>query len=159
MSKYCINAKYIRDYRNDLYEKWEEDNSIQIPGYTIFYELLAKKNALSDDKLKEILDLIIDDNYSLSKVREEVYKGIAKKPKLGRQPKNAVVEVPLSAFEIIEGRELLYAVRLPDIKNEIMKYYHGIEDEDLLEVEEALKTVKSLLQKLSFKYEEVKNAA
>ncbi len=159
MSKYRMNAKCIRDYRNDLYEKWEEDNSIQIPGYTIFYELLAKKNALSDDKFKEIFDFIIDDSYSLSKVREEVYKGTAKKSKTVRQPKNSVEESPLSAFEIIEGRESLYAVRIPDIKNEVIKYYNGIEDEDILEVEEALETVKSLLQKLSFKYEEVKNAA
>ena len=62
MSKYRMNAKCIRDYRNDLYEKWEEDNSIQIPGYTIFYELLRKKKVLSDDKFKEILDFIIDDS-------------------------------------------------------------------------------------------------
>ena len=159
MSKYRKNAKCIRDYRNDLYEKWEEDNSIQIPGYTIFYELSGKKKVLSDDKFKEILDFIIDDNYSLSKVREEIYKGTAKKSKTVRQLKNSVEEVPLSAFEIIEGRESLYAVRIPDIKNEVIKYYNGIDDEDILEVEEALETVKSLLQKLSFKYEEVKNAA
>ena len=159
MSKYRKNAKCIRDYRNDLYEKWEEDNSIQIPGYTIFYELIGKKKVLSDDKFKEILDFIIDDNYSLSKVGEEVYKGTAKKSKTVRQLKNSVEEVPLSAFEIIEGRESLYAVRIPDIKNEVIKYYNGIDDEDILEVEEALETVKSLLQKLSFKYEEVKNAA
>jgi hypothetical protein len=68
-------------------------------------------------------------------------------------------EIPLSSFEIIEGRESLYAVKIPDIINEVMKYYDGIDDEDLFEVEEALETVKSLLQKLSFKYEEVKNAA
>ena len=111
MSKYRMNAKCIRDYRNDLYEKWEEDNSIQIPGYTIFYELLAKKNALSDDKFKEILDFIIDDKYSLSKVREEVYKGTAMKPKLARQPKIAVVEVPLSAFEIIYQRKSIRKIK------------------------------------------------
>ena len=159
MSKYRKNAKCIRDYRNDLYEKWEEDNSIQIPGYTIFYELLPKKKVLSDDKFKEILDFIIDDNYSLSKVREEIYKGTAKKSKTVRQPKNSVEEVPLSAFEIIEGRESLYAVRIPNIKNEVMKYYDGIDDEDILEVEEALEKIKTLLLNLSFKYEDVNNAA
>jgi len=76
MSKYRINAKCIRDYRNDLYEKWEEDNSIQIPGYTILYELLAKKNALSDDKLKEIKRLR-ETGLSYNKISKEVGLGHA----------------------------------------------------------------------------------
>ena len=159
MSKYRMNAKCIRDYRNDLYEKWEEDDSIQIPGYTIFYELLAKKNALSDDKFKEILDFIIDDKYSLSKVREEVYKGTAMKPKLARQPKNAVVEVPLSAFEIIEGRKSLYVVKIIQFKDDVLKYYYGIDDDGLIEIDETLEKLKILLQNLSFKHEEMSNAA
>jgi hypothetical protein len=50
-------------------------------------------------------------------------------------------------------------VRIPDIKNEVIKYYNGIDDEDILEVEEALEKIKTLLLNLSFKYEDVNNAA
>ena len=130
MSKYRMNAKCIRDYRNDLYEKWEEDNSTQIPGYTIFYELLAKKNALSDDKFKEILDFIIDDNYSLSKVREEVYDSIAKKSKVKKEPDDDD-ETQLISFDKLEGREVLYVLRIPEIKDEIKTYYDGAVDDEL----------------------------
>ena len=157
MSKYRINAKYIRDYRNDLYEKWKEDNSIQIPGYTIFYELLAKKNALSDDKLKEILDLIIDDNYSLSKVREEVYKSIAKKSKVKKEPDDDD-ETQLISFDKLEGREVLYVLRIPEIKDEIKSFYEGVEDDELKTVELLIDELLKHLRSLSLRHEGAENA-
>jgi len=157
MSKYRMNAKCIRDYRNDLYEKWEEDNSTQIPGYTIFYELLAKKNALSDDKFKEILDFIIDDSYSLSKVREEVYDSIAKKSKVKKEPDDDD-ETQLISFDKLEGREVLYVLRIPEIKDEIKTYYDGVVDDELKTVELLIDELLKHLRSLSLRLERAENA-
>ena len=157
MCKYRMNAKYIRDYRNDLYEKWEEDNSTQIPGYTIFYELLAKKNALSEDKFKEILDFIIDDNYTLSKVREEVYDSIAKKSKVKKEPDDDD-ETQLISFDKLEGREVLYVLRIPEIKDEIKTYYDGVVDDELKTVELLIDELLKHLRSLSLRLEGAENA-
>ena len=156
MSKYRMNAKCIRDYRNDLYEKWEEDNSTQIPGYTIFYELLAKKNALSDDKFKEILDFIIDDNYTLSKVREEVYNSIAKKSKVKKESDDD--ETQLISFDKLEGREVLYVLRIPEIKDEIKSFYEGVVDDELKTVELLIDELLKHLRSLSLRHEGAENA-
>ena len=157
MYKYPLCAEQIEKHRPDLIKLYESDNSIKIAGFTVFYELVSKKQ-LTENVVKEIVDNIIDDDYSRSQVASKVHKHLSIKS-INHKPKSMIDEIPLSSFEIIEGRESLYAVRIPNIKNEVMKYYDGIDDEDLFEVEEALETVKSLLQKLSFKYEEVKNAA
>ena len=157
MSKYRMNAKCIRDYRNDLYEKWEEDNSTQIPGYTIFYELLAKKNALSEDKFKEILDFIIDDNYTLSKVREEVYDSIAKKSKV-KKTQDDDEKTQLISFDKLEGREVLYVLRIPEIKDEIKTYYDGVVDDELKTVELLIDELLKHLRSLSLRLERAENA-
>ena len=157
MYKYLLCAVQIEKHRPDLIELYESDNSIKIAGFTVFYELVSKKQ-LTEDVVKEIVDNIIDDDYSRSQVASKVHQNLSIKS-INHKTKSMTDEILLSSYEIIEGRESLYAVRIPDIINEVMKYYDGIDDEDLFEVEEALETVKSLLQKLSFKYEEVKNAA
>ena len=157
MSKYRKNAKCIRDYRNDLYEKWEEDNSIQIPGYTIFYELSGKKKVLSDDKFKEILDFIIDDNYSLSKVREEIYDSIAKKSKV-KKTQDDDENTQLISYDKLEGREVLYVLRIPEIKDEIKSFYEGVEDDELKTVELLIDELLKHLRNLSLRHEGDENA-
>ena len=157
MYKYPLCAEQIEKHRPDLIKLYESDNSIKIAGFTVFYELVSKKQ-LTEDVLKEILDNIIDDDYSRSQVASKVHQHSSIKS-INHKPKSMIDEIPLSSFEIIEGRESLYAVRIPNIKNEVMKYYDGIDDEDLLEVEEALEKIKTLLLNLSFKYEDVNNAA
>ena len=158
MYKYPLCAEQIEKHRPDLIKLYESDNSIKIAGFTVFYELIAKKKSLTEDVLKEILDNIIDDDYSRSQVASKVHQHLSIKS-INHKPKSMIDEIPLSSFEIIEGRESLYAVRIPNIKNEVMKYYDGIDDEDILEVEEALEKIKTLLLNLSFKYEDVNNAA
>ena len=157
MYKYPLCAEQIEKHRPDLIKLYESDNSIKIAGFTVFYELVSKKQ-LTEDVLKEILDNIIDDDYSRSQVASKVHQHLSIKS-INHKPKSMIDEIPLSSFEIIEGRESLYAVRIPNIKNEVMKYYDGIDDEDILEVEEALEKIKTLLLNLSFKYEDVNNAA
>ena len=158
MYKYPLCAEQIEKHRPDLIKLYESDNSIKIAGFTVFYGLIAKKKSLTEDVLKEILDNIIDDDYSRSQVASKVHQHLSIKS-INHKPKSMIDEIPLSSFEIIEGRESLYAVRIPNIKNEVMKYYDGIDDEDILEVEEALEKIKTLLLNLSFKYEDVNNAA
>ena len=157
MSKYRKNAKCIRDYRNDLYEKWEEDNSIQIPGYTIFYELSGKKKVLSDDKFKEILDFIIDDNYSLSQVGEEIYDSIAKKSKV-KKTQDDDEKTQLISYDKLEGREVLYVLRIPEIKDEIKTYYEGVVDDELKTVELLIDELLKHLRSLSLRHEGAENA-
>ena len=157
MSKYRKNAKCIRDYRNDLYEKWEEDNSIQIPGYTIFYELSGKKKVLSDDKFKEILDFIIDDNYSLSQVGEEIYDSIAKKSKV-KKTQDDDEKTQLISYDKLEGREVLYVLRIPEIKDEIKSFYEGVEDDELKTVELLIDELLKHLRSLSLRLERAENA-
>ena len=157
MSKYRKNAKCIRDYRNDLYEKWEEDNSIQIPGYTIFYELSGKKKVLSDDKFKEILDFIIDDNYSLSQVGEEIYDSIAKKSKV-KKTQDDDEKTQLISYDKLEGREVLYVLRIPEIKDEIKSFYEGVEDDELKTVALLIDELLKHLRNLSLRHEGDGNA-
>ena len=157
MSKYRKNAKCIRDYRNDLYEKWEEDNSIQIPGYTIFYELSGKKKVLSDDKFKEILDFIIDDNYSLSQVGEEIYDSIAKKSKV-KKTQDDDEKTQLISYDKLEGREVLYVLRIPEIKDEIKSFYEGVEDDELKTVALLIDELLKHLRNLSLRHEGDENA-
>ena len=157
MSKYRKNAKCIRDYRNDLYEKWEEDNSIQIPGYTIFYELSGKKKVLSDDKFKEILDFIIDDNYSLSQVGEEIYDSIAKKSKV-KKTQDDDEKTQLISYDKLEGREVLYVLRIPEIKDEIKSFYEGVEDDELKTVALLIDELLKHLRSLSLRLERAENA-
>ena len=157
MYRYLLCAEQIKKHRPDLIKLYNNDDSIKIAGFTVFYELVSKKQ-LTEDVLKEILDNIIDDDYSRSQVASKVHQHLSIKS-INHKPKSMIDEIPLSSFEIIEGRESLYAVRIPNIKNEVMKYYDGIDDEDILEVEEALEKIKTLLLNLSFKYEDVNNAA
>ena len=63
------------------------------------------------------------------------------------------------AFEIIEGRKSLYVVKIIQFKDDVLKYYYGIDDDGLIEIDETLEKLKILLQNLSFKHEEISNAA
>jgi len=155
--KYLLCAEQIKKHRPDLIELYKNDDSIKIAGYTVFYELIAKKKSLREDVLKEILDNIVDDGYSRSQVEGKVYDSIAKKSKV-KKTQDDDEKTQLISFDKLEGREVLYVLRIPEIKDEIKSFYEGVEDDELKTVELLIGELLKHLRNLSLRHEGAENA-
>ena len=157
MYRYLLCAEQIKKHRPDLIKLYNNDDSIKIAGFTVFYGLIAKKKSLTEDVLKEILDNIIDDGYSRSQVEGKVYDSIAKKSKV-KKTQDDDEKTQLISFDKLEGREVLYVLRIPEIKDEIKSFYEGVEDDELKTVELLIDELLKHLRNLSLRHEGAENA-
>tara|TARA_B100002003_G_C14056449_1_gene508714 strand:- start:435 stop:1115 length:681 start_codon:yes stop_codon:yes gene_type:complete len=150
MYKYPLCAEQIEKHRPDLIKLYESDNSIKIAGFTVFYELIAKKKSLTEDVLKEILDNIVDDGYSRSQVKGKVYDHLkVKKIKKTKGDKKHLLD-----FDIYEGRGLLSTVLIAEVKDVVKLSYKDYEDDiRVLRVNELLAELQSLLTQLPLNIE------
>ena len=150
MYKYLLCAEQIKKHRSDLIELYKNDDSIKIAGFTVFYELIAKKKSLSEDVLKEILDNIIDDGYCRSQVEKKVYDHLkVKKIKATKDDKKHLLD-----FDIYEGRGLLSTVLIAEVKDVVELSYKDYKDDiRVLRVKELLTELQSLLTQLPLKIE------
>jgi len=150
MYRYLLCAEQIKKHRSDLIELYKNDDSINISGFTVFYELIAKKKSLSEDVLKEILENIVDDGYSRSQVEKKVYDHLkVKKIKATKDDKKHLLD-----FDIYEGRGLLSTVLIAEVKDVVKLSYKDYEhDIQVLRVNELLTELQSLLTQLPLKIE------
>jgi len=150
MYKYLLCAEQIEKHRPDLIELYKNDDSIKIAGFTVFYELIAKKKSLSEDVLKEILENIVDDGYSRSQVEKKVYDHLkVKKIKATKDDKKHLLD-----FDIYEGRGLLSTVLIAEVKDVVELSYKDYKDDiRVLRVKELLTELQSLLTQLPLKIE------
>ena len=150
MYRYLLCAEQIKKHRPDLIELYKNDDSIKIAGYTVFYELIAKKKSLREDVLKEILDNIVDDGYSRSQVEKKVYDHLkVKKIKKTKDDKKHLLD-----FDIYEGRGLLSTVLIAEVKDVVELSYKDYKDDiRVLRVKELLTELQSLLTQLPLKIE------
>ena len=150
MYRYLLCAEQIKKHRPDLIELYENDDSTKIAGFTVFYELIAKKKSLSEDVLKEILENIVDDGYSRSQVEKKVYDHLkVKKIKATKDDKKHLLD-----FDIYEGRGLLSTVLIAEVKDVVELSYKDYKDDiRVLRVKELLTELQSLLTQLPLKIE------
>jgi len=95
--------------------------------------------------------------YSLSKVGEEIYDSIAKKSKV-KKTQDDDEKTQLISYDKLEGREVLYVLRIPEIKDEIKSFYEGVEDDELKTVELLIDELLKHLRNLSLRHEGDENA-
>jgi len=150
MYRYLLCAEQIKKHRPDLIKLYNNDDSIKIAGFTVFYGLIAKKKSLTEDVLKEILDNIIDDGYSRSQVEGKVYDHLkVKKIKETKDDKKHLLD-----FDIYEGRGLLSTVLIAEVKDVVELSYKDYKDDiRVLRVKELLTELQSLLTQLPLKIE------
>ena len=150
MYRYLLCAEQIKKHRPDLIKLYNNDDSIKIAGYTVFYGLIAKKKSLTEDVLKEILDNIVDDGYSRSQVKGKVYDHLkVKKIKKTKDDKKHLLD-----FDIYEGRGLLSTVLIAEVKDVVKLSYKDYEDDiRVLRVKELLTELQSLLTQLPLNIE------
>ncbi len=74
------------------------------------------------------------------------------------QVKDDDEKTQLISFDKLEGREVLYVLRIPEIKDEIKSFYEGVEDDELKTVELLIDELLKHLRSLSLRLEGDENA-